>query len=533
MIPFWNHSILFLNYPQQKPFVSVLTNGGIMNQTSLNVYINEELLLNNQLKSVQRFNRTELDCLTRINLEGEDTYLGEVRNFKSNEYLKQNIPHDLSISWSALPAGETLKEHYHPCASLLIVTEGEGQSIGDSEMDIKAGDVVYIPEWNLHGFIGKGEAGFKALSIQFQETAIFESENKPETSYFDRESVPLSQKALRIITRDQLPSIHEAIVDGVTHNLGVLKNFSGSEILKNLFPGNFSCAWVRLENGQSLAPHRHQEESMIILTEGQGRFSPGVEEDSFEIGKGDILFVPPNLDHGFSTMEGQSFWALSIQFNESSLYEDRAEPRVDFISKYDLLLRKNEELVKNFVENNHTFQIDIDSNKKRDALLDCLQIISDHFQRLMFLRVGLCDSPLHGKVFMEHFLEELGHNNRLAEERKRPKKWDPILEASCAWFVNKNYLIENSERIIMVQMVLEKCAHLFYEHFSDVINEKSEHIELHMHADEGHDSMGVDLLKDEPDYKYKSYFNLLNESWSIMNLFIERVGTLILQTEEQ
>ena len=85
----------------------------------------------------------------------------------------------------------------------------------------------------------------------------------------------------------------------------------------------------------------------------------------------------------------------------------------------------------------------------------------------------------------------------------------------------------------MVQMVLEKCAHLFYEHFSDVINEKSEHIELHMHADEGHDSMGVDLLKDEPDYKYKSYFNLLNESWSIMNLFIERVGTLILQTEEQ
>lgn len=533
MIPLWNQGILNLHYLQVNVFGNVLINGGTMNHTVLNIDKNEELFFNNQVTSVRRIKRTELDCLTRINLEGEDTYLGEVRNLKSNEYLKQNIPHDLSISWSALPAGEKLKEHYHPCASLLIITEGEGQSIGDTEMDIKAGDIVFIPEWNLHGFIGKGEAGFKALSIQFQETAIFESEDKPETTYFDRESVPLSERELRIISRDELPSVNEAVVDGVTHSLGVLKNFSGNEILKKRLPSNFSCSWVKLENGQSLAPHRHQEDSMIIITEGEGEFAPGIKENTFGIERGDILFVPSNIDHGFSTEQGKNFWALSIQFNETSLYENRDQPRVEFISRFDLLLKKNEELARKFLMKNRTFKINIDTKKKRETLLDCLQVISDHFQRLMFLRVGLCESPLHAKVFMEHFLEELGHNNGLAQERKRPKKWDPILEASCAWFVNKNYLLDNSERIIMVQMVLEKCAHLFYGHFSDLLKEKSEHIELHIHADEGHDSMGVDLLRDEPDYKYEKYFNLLDESWSIMNLFIERIGALILNIDER
>ncbi|CBW25705.1 hypothetical protein BMS_0808 [Halobacteriovorax marinus SJ] len=474
--------------------------------------------------AVHTINRQDLACMTEITLEGEVTQLGEVRNFKSHPYLKTHIPEDISISWSALRSGESLKEHYHPCASVLIITEGQGRSTGDSQVDIKAGDVVYIPEWNLHGFIGKGENGFKALSIQFQETAIFESEENPETTYFDRESVPLEERQLQIITREELPSIHEAIVGGVHHNLGTLKNFSSNTLLQELFPSNFSCSWVKLENGQSLAPHRHQEDSMIILTEGKGCFAADKE---FPLKKGDIVFVPEGANHGFKTEANQSFWALSVQFNPTGLYENQESPRVNFLSKFDQLIERNNQIAQDFYNNNHTFKISIDSLEKQNTLLDCLQVMSDHFQRLMYLRVGLCDSKAHGKVFMEHFLEELGHNKSLAKERKREKIWDPILESSCAWFVQRNYLLDNSERIIMVQMVLEKCAHLFYSHFANTLQEKSEHINSHMHADEGHDEMGLDLLRDEPDYKYERYFELQKESWSIMNLFIHRIGELL------
>ena len=170
----------------------------------------EPLIKNDELKKyvkqfdkVEVIKRTDLDCMSEIILEGEQTYLGEVRNFKNNQYLKGRIPQDISISWSALPAGGVLKEHYHPCESFLIITEGEGMSFGDSKLSIKAGDIVYIPKWNLHGFIGTGSRGFKALSIQFQETAIFESEEKTETTYFQRESIPLEERELQVFSRDE------------------------------------------------------------------------------------------------------------------------------------------------------------------------------------------------------------------------------------------------------------------------------------------------------------------------------------------
>ena len=495
-----------------------------MEQAILETYINYQDL--KKIDDVQVIKRVDLDCLTQMNVDGEKTFLGEVRNFKSNFLLKNNIPKDISISWSALPAGKSLKEHYHPCASFLIVTDGAGLSTGDTEVEIKAGDIVYIPKWNLHGFIAKGKNGFKALSIQFQETAIFESEEKPQTTYFDRESIPLDERQLKVISRDSLKTINETIVDGIKHDLGILKNFADNEILAREFPYNFSCAWVRLENGQLLSPHTHEEDSMIILTEGNGHFT-GVNK--YPLSAGDIVFVPSGATHGFETKQGEGFWGLSVQFNEKSLYEEENKPRVKFINQYENLIKINDKLAKEFYENNPTFKLDIQTKADKEVLLDCLQVISDHFQRLMFLRVGLCEDSKFEKVFMEHFLEELGHNKSLSKERKREKLWDPILESSCSWFVNKNYLLDNSERIILVQMVLEKCAHLFYTHFNEQLSEKSHHIELHMDADEGHDMMGVSLLKEEPNYKFKNYLKLQQESWSIMNLFISRIGEIILE----
>lgn len=507
--------------------------GGVM-EPILNEKLSTYLNLNElgHSEEVELVKRTDLDCLTEITLDGEKTFLGEVRNFKSHPLFNKRIPKDISISWSALPAGKSLKEHYHPCASFLIITEGIGVSTGDSELEVKAGDIVYIPKWNLHGFIGKGESGFKALSIQFQETAIFESEEKPETTYFDRESIPLEERKLQIISRTSLDSIHHTIVDGERHELGTLKNFSSNPTLAREFPENFSCAWVRLENGQTLAPHTHKEDSMIIITEGEGAFSA---DNEFDLKSGDIVFVPAHANHGFTSNSNSGFWGLSIQFNETSLYENQFRPRVDFISPYENLIARNEKFAKDFYESNHTFQLGIQTQKDREMLLDCLQVISDHFQRLMFLRVGFCDSPRFEKVFLEHFLEELGHNKSLSKERNRPKLWDPVLESSCSWFVNKNYVLDNSGRIIMVQMVLEKCAHLFYSHFSNILQEenKSHHIESHMHADEGHDMMGVDLLKDEPAYKYKEFYRLQEESWSIMELFISRIGELIIENRRE
>lgn len=83
-------------------------------------------------EKVQVFHREDIPGIQEMNLEGEKTYLGEVRNFKNLCSLKKVLPKDLSISWTMMPSGRELPAHYHPCSSLILVTKGQGESTGDT-----------------------------------------------------------------------------------------------------------------------------------------------------------------------------------------------------------------------------------------------------------------------------------------------------------------------------------------------------------------------------------------------------------------
>ncbi|NQZ02654.1 MAG: cupin domain-containing protein [Bdellovibrionales bacterium] len=481
--------------------------------------------------AVQIIPRAHIRGFTDIALEGVSTYLGEVRNFKNHSRLKDGLPNDLSISWTKMPAGRELPAHYHPCASMIVVTKGTGRSTGDTEIDIKEGDVIWIPEWNLHGFRGTGEQGFEALSIQFQETAIFESAETPETTYEDRNKVPLQDRQLKVIGRADLPEINSVEThDAGQVNLGVVKGFAGSEFLAARCPDFFSAAWVRLQGGERLSPHKHGVESMIIVTHGTGRFLG--DGDSAKLETGDVVFVPAGASHGFGGV-GEGFWGLSIQFQPESLYDTGDDRNVQFLTPRQQLVSSNLEYAKEF-KGNPIFQFQsrdfLACPEKKQALLDCLQVMSDHFQRLMFARMAYCSRSEYRAVFLEHFLEELGHNTDLEAERGNSgARWNPILEASASWFLQKNQLLDDPSRVVMIQMVLEKGASLFYSHFAEVLSDgmQSEYILKHCDADEGHDSLGVDLLQGESDASHQRYQELLKESWSMLNLFLSEAARVV------
>src|SRR5690606_27891989 len=122
------------------------------------------------------------------------------------------------------------------------------------------------------------------------------------------------------------------------HPLGIVKNFSGNRLLKHITPDYFSAAWVRLGPGQELGTHRHDTDSMIIVTNGSGRVIGDLQQ---ALSSGDTVYVPAGCHHGFQGAE-EGFWALSIQFEKTSLYENLDAPRVHFISEYDRLLRNND-----------------------------------------------------------------------------------------------------------------------------------------------------------------------------------------------
>ena len=162
--------------------------------------------------------------------------------------------------------------------------------------------------------------------------------------------------------------------------------------------------------------------------------------------------------------------------------------------------------------------------------------MSDYFQKIMFSRIAQCDDREFRKVYYEHFLEELGHDVELKTERGESERlWDPVLEGIGAWFAQKSQSVDNADRIAMVQMVLEGAAHIFYETFAPTINRihKGEHFNKHVEADEGHESLGLDLLENLPPEYYARIADLVEKTWGMMTAFLDRVHDLSVAGEHE
>ena len=333
------------------------------------------------------------------------------------------------------------------------------------------------------------------------------------------------------ISRDEIKSLHNVEVDKEEKNLGIVKNFRSNELLNKLLPDFFSAAWVHLDNKEELSLHQHIEKSLILITNGEGVALNGKEELNLKTGDG--VYVPTNALHGFRG-KNQGFWGLSIQFQAQSLYEDQTKPRVKFLSPFEKLKAVNEMKYQQLSELD-IFKIPkeefVNNPELKIRLLDCLQVISDNFQRLMFARVALTNDNKYKSVFMEHLLEELNHDTELNAERGKdaPKMWDPILEASTSWFNYQNQIVDDPKRVLMVSMVLEKCATKFYGNFANVLEGElsSKHIENHCEADPHHENLGLDLIEDLCEYRLEEFIDFINQAWIMMHLYIQRKGEII------
>ena len=125
--------------------------------------------------------RDDIPAITHVTIDGIDRYIGEVRDFRGNDALRDFIPNEgrSSLSWVRLAAGEVHHIHTHPTASMVIICEGGGKLIGDTQRPVEAGDMVIIPSNALHGFIAGENSGLRGLSIQFDGLGLYENAAKP------------------------------------------------------------------------------------------------------------------------------------------------------------------------------------------------------------------------------------------------------------------------------------------------------------------------------------------------------------------
>lgn len=134
--------------------------------------------VNPAIAEVQVISRNDIPAIHSITQNGEVHNLGELRDFKWHDALKDFLStKSLSLSWVHLKAGESLLPHEHPETSMLILFKGSGRLTGQKNLPLEEGDVVIVPPYCSHGFEGAGEFGVYGLSVQFEEGLYTDPEN--------------------------------------------------------------------------------------------------------------------------------------------------------------------------------------------------------------------------------------------------------------------------------------------------------------------------------------------------------------------
>ncbi len=363
-----------------------------------------------------------------------------------------------------------------------------------------------------------------------------------------------------IVRRVEIPPVNVVEVNGSQHSLGELKDFRAHQTLKGFLRPDMklSMSWVRLQPGEVLEPHVHPVDSMIIVAHGNG---VSLGDLRVELTDGDIFMVPSGHAHGFKGVGPEGFWALSIQFEERSLYEKLDEPLVHFVrgqgnghgghGKETASTRptpQHEELVERLLRENVGYvdrwrKLDIfraveagklDAPGPRGRFLSCLQTWSNQFQRLVMARAAFCDDSAFRALADGHLIEEFGHHRMLADDRgDSSAMWDPVLDSCSEWFVAKMLSLDNVERTVLVHLVLETAAVVAYPILGRILPRKPQqasHFGAHADgfADEQHVQMGVDLLRQMPLKDFSRLEQVLRKSWEIMYAMFDRIGELSL-----
>jgi mannose-6-phosphate isomerase-like protein (cupin superfamily) len=86
--------------------------------------------------------------------------------------------------------------------------------------------------------------------------------------------------------------------------------------------GELSVTWVEVAPGSEQKPHCHDPQQVYVITGGQGRMKVG--EDEREVREGQMVFIPPNQEHGIVNTGEETLTYVSAAtpaFEVTDLYD--------------------------------------------------------------------------------------------------------------------------------------------------------------------------------------------------------------------
>jgi mannose-6-phosphate isomerase-like protein (cupin superfamily) len=340
---------------------------------------------------------------------------------------------------------------------------------------------------------------------------------------------------VHVVARETIPPIHDVEEGGALRGLGELRDFRWNDQLRDFMPSaeELSISWVELADGETLAPHRHPTQSMMVFYGGTGQM---LGERQGPVGEGDVVVVPAGREHGFTGGEG-GLQALSIQFGRG-LYTNPAEPRVHFSNEDDSLeslLAYNEQRLAEFVTR-PIFDLLagnlLDDPRRRKVFMDTLQIWVDGNQTLLFSRQATTRDPAYEATFLRHMREEMGHEvlhrARSDGSGEEARARDPLMEAITNWFAYQMYVLDNAEKTAVIHLVIERASAAYHRRARPALAKyvNDEYFEVHVDADDGHAAMGERLLEREDPRRYAGLRLVVGEAWDMIGAMTDRVTEL-------
>jgi hypothetical protein len=198
----------------------------------------------------------------------------------------------------------------------------------------------------------------------------------------------------------------------------------------------------------------------------------------------------------------------------------------------ELLLEKNNEFIEIYKQSKFMQFIKdkaIHDIECRDKFLAGIQVLSNYFQKHIFLRFVFTDNKSYINHVLIHLKEEFLHNEKLMAERdNKMPLWDPILESTCSWFAWRMFNTNDEEKIVLVHIVLETGANIFFTDASSVMSQFGEHDYFKKHAeeDENHEKMGRDLLIGLNATQYRRLIEVQAQGWKILLTALNRIAEL-------
>jgi len=176
----------------------------------------------------------------------------------------------------------------------------------------------------------------------------------------------------------------------------------------------------------------------------------------------------------------------------------------------------------------------LDDPTQRETFFACVQVFARHFQTILLTRQAHCADERYGALFQRHFREEIGHDDILAKDRGRSDEvWDPVLEATTAWFISRMTILDNIEKLAIVHLVLESSGAYMGAASKAPMRRlgSADYFGLHDEVDDSHVTIAIEPIRRQPPETIARLMIVIEQAWRMLDTYVDRVVALVLGTE--